>query len=78
MTKAKADTVTVYPVAGAYLAGIPTAPLVVSAAAAERLVSTGAFGYDAPVDTTAGDPIVLADDALGSLDFYAPSAPTEE
>jgi len=77
MTKAKTDApTTVYPVAGTYLAGVAPVPTTAPADLAERLVATGAFGYDAPVDgDPTPDPIPLTDAGLESLSFYAPTAP---
>ena len=74
---------TVYPVDGAFLAGVPHVPTVTDDATAARLVSTGAFRYEAP-DLPEPDPatgitdapliedVPLADEARAALDFYAP------
>lgn len=73
----------VYPVEGSFLAGVPHVPTVTDDATAARLVSTGAFRYEAPdlpdpdPDTGVTDaPLVevaaLSDEARAALDFYAP------
>jgi hypothetical protein len=43
-----AKTVTVYPVAGLYITGVPAVETTTEADVAEALVSTGAFSYAAP------------------------------
>lgn len=43
-----AKPVTVYPVAGFYITGVPAVETTTDAATAEALVTTGAFSYAAP------------------------------
>lgn len=43
-----AKQVTVYPVAGFYITGVPAVETTTDAATAEALVATGAFSYAAP------------------------------
>jgi hypothetical protein len=57
--------VTIYPVPGHYLAGVPQVPLAVDAKTAERLVRTGAFTTDGSGDGQEPGP-------LEQLDFYDP------
>jgi hypothetical protein len=85
VAKSKAELVTgpaiVYPVEGAFLAGVPAVPITTDDATAERLVATGAFRYEAPAlpdpdpDTGVTDaPLVevvpLSDEARAALGFY--------
>lgn len=65
----------VYPVEGAYLAGIPAVPTITDDATAARLVATGAFRYEAPAIPEDGDaPLVevspLPESALAALGYY--------
>jgi hypothetical protein len=62
-------SVTVHPVPGTYLAGVPHVTLEVSAAYAKRLVRTGAFSKDATDAST--DPIELPDPP--DIEFYDPN-----
>jgi hypothetical protein len=57
----------VFPVPGAYLAGVPHRPLSVTAAVAKRLIGTGAFAAEGDGD----EPIEFAPEA-SVLDFYNP------
>ena len=44
----KQDSITVYPVAGLYVLGVPAVPTTTTPEEAESLVATGAFTHDPP------------------------------
>ncbi len=75
------DVAIVFPVAGAFLNGVPAVPTTTSPDIAERLVRTGAFTYDAPEiadgETHEISVSELPDGALAALDHYDPIEPAE-
>lgn len=67
----------VYPVEGAFLAGVPAVPTIAPDAVAARLVATGAFRHEAPEIPDGETPEIavepLPESALAALGFYAPT-----
>lgn len=76
------DVAIVFPVAGAFLHGVPAVPTTTTPDVAERLVRTGAFRYEAPevVDGESNEILVseLPEGALAAIDHYDPIEPASE
>lgn len=70
MPKASTDAVTVYPIGGRFIPGVPAAPISTDEATAARLVASEAFQHEPGPEGDDRQPIELSPAARAALALY--------